>query len=121
MRRTDEILDRPFKDSGAYRVPEGYFSTLNKRIMDSLPQQEEKKGRIRLAILTHKRYAAAACLVGALLGIGAMVFDAGNGREAQQMADSDALQETLSDEYVKECMDYAMLDNHDVYLYLADQ
>lgn len=46
MTRMNEILDKPYRDNGAYRVPEGYFSTLNKRIMDALPEeQKQRKGR----------------------------------------------------------------------------
>ena len=45
MTRMNEILDKPYRDNGAYRVPEGYFSTLNKRIMDALP--EEYQGYVK--------------------------------------------------------------------------
>lgn len=121
MRRIDEILNKPFKDNGAYRVPEGYFSNLNKRIMDSLPQQEQKRKRMRFAIITHWKYAVAACITGILLGAGAIAFDTKQGEEAEQTAANEVMQETFSEEYVKECMDYAMVDNHDVYMYLAEQ
>lgn len=48
MRKTDEILDRPYRDNGAYRVPEGYFSTLNKRIIDALPEDKPQRKGIRI-------------------------------------------------------------------------
>lgn len=37
------------------------------------------------------------------------------------MAAADTQQEAITDEYVTEFMDYAMVDNNDVYLYLAEQ
>ena len=60
MTRMNEILDKPYRDNGAYRVPEGYFSTLNKRIMDALPEeQKQRKGR-HITLRLRFRYAAAA-------------------------------------------------------------
>lgn len=121
MRRTDEILNRPFENNGAYNVPEGYFSTLNRRIMDSLPQQKEKPKSMRLAILTHWKYAVAACLTGVILGIGNIVFHFEKGEKTAQATGNEVHNETISDEYVDEFMDYAMINNHDVYQYLAEQ
>lgn len=60
MRRTDEILDKPYRDNGAYRVPEGYFSTLNKRITDALPEDKPKRKGALIAFLPRMKYAAAA-------------------------------------------------------------
>ncbi len=121
MKRLDEILDNPRRGNGAYRVPEGYFDTLNKRIMDSLPAEEKQPARTLFVSLPRLRYAAAACLVGVVLGVGALAFHYNSDTGDTQLAQTPAQQGALSEEYIKECMDYAMLDKDDVYMYLAEQ
>ena len=121
MRKTDEILDRPYRDNGAYRVPEGYFSTLNKRIIDALPEDKPQRKGIRITFLPRMKYAAAACISVAIMGAGALALHLNNPGNKAEPAMANAQQEEITEEYVKEFMDYAMVDNNDVYLYLAEQ
>lgn len=121
MRKTDEILDRPYRDNGAYRVPEGYFSTLNKRIIDALPEDKPQHKGIRITFLPRMKYAAAACISVAIMGAGALALHLNNPGNKAEPAMAKAQQEEITEEYVKEFMDYAMVDNNDVYLYLAEQ
>ncbi len=121
MRKTDEILDRPYRDNGAYRVPEGYFSTLNKRIIDALPEDKPQRKGIRITFLPRMKYAAAACISVAIMGAGALALHLNNPGNKAEPAMAKAQQEEITEEYVKEFMDYAMVDNNDVYLYLAEQ
>ena len=121
MRKTDEILDRPYRDNGAYRVPEGYFSTLNKRIIDALPEDKPQRKGIRITFLPRMKYAAAACISVAIMGAGALALHLINPGNKAEPAMAKAQQEEITEEYVKEFMDYAMVDNNDVYLYLAEQ
>lgn len=121
MRKTDEILDRPYRDNGAYRVPEGYFSTLNKRIIDALPEDKPQRKGLRITFLPRMKYAAAACISVAIMGAGALALHLNNPGNKAEPAMANAQQEEITEEYVKEFMDYAMVDNNDVYLYLAEQ
>ena len=121
MTRMNEILDKPYRDNGAYRVPEGYFSTLNKRIMDALPEeQKQRKGR-QITLRLRFRYAAAACMAGLIVGFGAFFIHNGNDAGTAALAASEAQNDVITDDYVKECMDYAMVDDNDIYTYLAEQ
>ena len=121
MTRMNEILDKPYRDNGAYRVPEGYFSTLNKRIMDALPEeQKQRKGR-HITLRLRFRYAAAACMAGLIVGFGPFFIPNGNDAGTAALAASEAQNDVITDDYVKECMDYAMVDDNDIYTYLAEQ
>lgn len=126
MRKPNEILDRPYHDNGAYRVPTGYFNTLGQRIMDAVDAEEKaaanampKQTKGRFILMPRIKYAAAACLTALLMGMGTLAYFAYDKNSTDITAESS--QTTESDEYVKECMDYAMLDNNDVYMYVANQ
>lgn len=126
MRKPNEILDRPYSDHGAYRVPEGYFNTLGQRIMAAVDAEEKaaanatkKQTKGRLILMPRIRHAAAACLTALLVGMGTLAYFAYDSDSTAMTAESSQTSET--DEYVKECMDYAMLDNNDVYMYVANQ
>ncbi len=121
MRKPNEILDRPYHDNGAYRVPEEYFSTLNKRIMDAVDAEEEKKHKPKVWLMPHFRYAVAASVAALVVGIGALTYFGENIDNGVNTASNANETETVTDEYVKECMDYAMVDNNDVYMYVAEQ
>lgn len=126
MRKPNEILDRPYRDNGAYRVPEGYFNTLGQRIMDAVDAEEQtaattakKQTKGRFILMPRIKYAAAACLTALLMGMGTLAYFAYDSNSTDMTAESSQTSE--SEEYVKECMDYAMLDNNDVYMYVASQ
>lgn len=122
MTRKDEILNKPYSDNGAYRVPEGYFSTLNQRILDRLPEEQPQAKAKVFRIRSRYKYAAAACMAGIIIGVGALFFHNHLNENAAQIAAVEAAEtETISDEYMRECMDYAMVDNNDIYTYLAEQ
>lgn len=121
MRNPNEILDRPYRDNGAYRVPEEYFSTLNKRIMDAVDAEEAKKRKPKIWQMPHFRYAAAASIAAMIMGLGALTYFGNDIDNAVKTATNTNETETMTDEYVKECMDYAMVDNNDVYMYVAEQ
>ncbi len=121
MRTPNEILDKPYRDNGAYRVPEGYFSTLNKRIIDAIPEDKPQRKGGRILFMPRMKYAAAACFTAAIMGVGALAFHLHGSGKATITAATDTQQEAITDEYVADFMDYAMVDDKDVYLYLAEQ
>lgn len=106
---------RPFK------VPEGYFDTLQGRIMDALPDGEAKVVSIHAASrqsLVRRWLAAAAvaCLV--IAGATAYWLQASHGEEMASMAEQNVA--TVSaDTYIDQVADYTMMDNDDIYTYLS--
>lgn len=132
MAKIREILDRLDCDNGmaqgakekagsAYKVPEGYFETLNKRIMEAIPKETRQRNNIYMAFLSKRKYAVAACLTGLVIGTGLLAFHTWNKQDTISTTIAEVQQETITDEYIKECMEYAMVDDNDLYAYLADQ
>lgn len=142
-----EILDRN-KSNNAYRVPEGYFSNLNARIMQSV-KDAESTTPVNATATTPKdakaaqkttggifhlspryRYAVAACFTVAIVIAGIVAFNYTPNNEEQSIVDNiDKIannqqqnnNEMYSEEYQQECLEYAMVDNDDMYIYLAEQ
>lgn len=140
-----ELFDRN-KNNNAYRVPEGYFSTLNARIMQSVKDadakataaessatgkdaQQGKRTRTGIFRLSPKyRYAVAACFTAVIVVAGIAAFKLSTANPDTAMAETMAINqqqnnngEAYSEEYQQECLDYAMVDNDDMYIYLAEQ
>lgn len=110
------ILDVPYVSHGEYRVPEGYFATLNDRIMQQIPDESNKK---HLVFITPRmRYAVAACISGLIICTGTLGYFMHN--KDTQIAASNISEEIIIDQYTSDCMDYAMVDKDDYYKYLAN-
>lgn len=119
----DEIINKPYTSHGEFKVPDGYFDTLQQRIMASIPEEtaSTKKKPIILRMPTRLKYAAAACLTGLIVCGGAFTFNAHRHSSDIATTQQVAQQEVVSDSYAQQCMDYAMVDDADVYNYLAEQ
>ena len=106
-----------------FRVPEGYFENLTAQVMQSLPEQPKR--RAKSIFMRPVFYAAAS--VCALMVVGAAwmwrpASDATSADAASVHANvsSQPLQQDASEIYFDEAADYMMLDNHDIYAYLAE-
>ena len=112
-------IDKLLKDNGcgveagktAFRTPEGYFDSLNDRIMSGIP---EKKARIiPITFKSHRivRWAAAcACVV--VIGVATLV---------NVFPDTLAINSASeADDAMIEAAEYAMFDNQDMYYLIAD-
>lgn len=108
-----------YNDRGQFKVPEGYFDTLADRIMANIPeapkqetQNTQKRARICIA----------AAIVGAIISITTIRLY----HQGTSMASLDTNtemtndSETYSEEYVNDYIDYAMVDDGDIYEYLSD-
>ena len=96
-----------------FLVPEGYFDHLAESVMAALP---ERKPRVKPIWLRPVFYAAA-CICALMISAGvwlAMPDD------SQQTVGQIAARQDAGDESLDEAADYMMLDNHDIYTYLAD-
>lgn len=103
-----------------FRVPEGYFDNLTAQVMQNLPEQPKR--RTKSVFMRPVFYAAAS--VCALLVAGAVWMWQANGETSTDTVQAQAVvqpqQQEVSGEYMDEAVDYMMLDNHEIYAYLAE-
>ena len=114
-----------YNDRGQFKVPEGYFDTLADRIMANIPespkQKKQKKAKI-ISLNTRLKYAVAAAIVGAVIG-GTTIRLYQQGTKIANLNTNTEMtnnSETYSDEYVNDYIDYAMVDDNDIYEYLSE-
>ena len=119
-------LDK-FTDKGQYKVPEGYFDTLADRIMANIPetpkQEEEKKKSAKIISLnTRVKIAVAAAIVGALISSVTIRLYQQETKLAEVNTKTEMTNnsETYGEEYVNDYLDYAMVDEDDIYKYLSE-
>ena len=94
-----------------FRTPDGYFDQFATRMMAQLPEQQPVA---RTVSITVRRWLYAAACVAVLVVVGlSFLFQQQSPDETQQMA--------VSDSYIEEAADYAMLDNADIYQLLAEE
>ena len=126
--------DRMLKELGLnnknpFTTPEGYFDTLNDRIMARIDEEEMtanklaekevakvvdmKKNPSIKQYLAKWAVAAAACL--ALVFVGVNYY----GNENSTIAQNQTVTEEYDEEYDEDMMSYSMMDEGDVYCYLA--
>ena len=105
-----------------FRVPEGYFEGLTDQIMQSLPDQPKRRAK---SVFMRPVFYTAAASVCALLVAGA----AWMWRPSADTTSADAVQakavvlpqqQDSTEDYMDEAADYMMLDNHEIYAYLAE-
>ena len=121
-----------FNNANPFKTPEGYFDTLSERIMARIDEEEtktaeEKAETVQVAEVVSLKQkktsvinyairwaiAAAACL--ALVFVGVDYF----GEENKSIAQNQTVAEEYDDEYAEDMISYSMMDESDVYCYLA--
>lgn len=119
-------LDK-FTDKGQYKVPEGYFDTLADRIMANIPEtpkqeEKQKKSAKIISLNTRIKIAVAAAIAGALISSVTIRLY----QQDKKLADVNTKtemttnSETYGEEYVNDYIDYAMVDEDDIYKYLSE-
>lgn len=102
-----------------FKVPEGYFESITKRTMAALPEQEVKAVTIPLWKRWSSMVAVAAAVCGVLFGVVVWM-----NRSMTVSADSSealsANSVSASDGQIDEMADYLMLDDDDIYSYIAE-
>lgn len=108
-----------------FRVPDGYFDSFTSLMMDKLPSQEEVK------VVPMRRFhsaawrtivSVAACFCVAVFGLTLyyeMSLKDERSQEHATMASN--YHKTATYTYEDEVVDYAMMDNTDIYAYLASE
>ena len=105
----------------SFRVPEGYFDNLTAQVMQNLPEQPKR--RAKSVFMRPVFYAAASVCALLVAGAAWMWRPAADGTSAdtvQAQAVVQPQQQEVSGEYMDEAVDYMMLDNHEIYAYLAE-
>jgi len=130
MNNDELYLKQRLTAGSPYRVPDGYFDTLEQRVMERVVQAADTgadngaEARRRLSpaaqarVVSLRRLTVAAS-VALLLAAGATLFF--QQRAAESGAESMAQQvaATADDDYIDEAADYLMADNNAIYTYLA--
>ena len=100
-----------------FRVPEGYFDNLTAQVMQNLPEQNPKA---KTVWMRKPMYYAAACVCALLISATAWLLTSEPSVKTAAPVQAQAVQQDESDTYLEEAADYMMLDNHDIYSYLAE-
>lgn len=116
MTNEEIFLNNRMRRRNHFTVPEGYFDEFTQKVMSRLPEEKPRKAWIRS--LRPVLYVAA-CLCVAIF-CGTIYFGKAADNQPQLMA-SVTGEPTISDEYLDEAADYAMVDNHDIYACLMNE
>jgi hypothetical protein len=116
--KEEEIIKKRCGIGDVFRVPDGYFDDFASKLMDKLPEKENRtiqlsshygRGHILKPILY-----AAACLCFAIFSTVLYLNKNVSINKSQNSSASVSVQST-SDELIDRTADYAMMDNHDIY------
>ena len=116
-----DILRQASGDKNPFIVPEGYFDSLTDRIMQNLPQKEEVKVAERRTI--RRPYLRWAAVSLATIGIGLTAYLSAVKNNGGAIEGNPAPQQTAAnisaEDNLDQMADYMMLDQEDLYAYLA--
>lgn len=121
-------LQKEYGTQRPFTVPENYFSELSSRVMAQIPTEEQKETVKPRRTMVHylRPLAAAAMTIGVVL-VGFLAyheFDGGQGK--QSLASSHLAQgaheaSASSEDDFDQAADYFMIDESDMYAYLASE
>lgn len=110
MIKEEEYLKSRIKKENPFLVPDNYFQQFASNLMENLPERKSKSVIVQLRPLLY----AAACVI-AIFFVGLTFhFSQQNKEEKALMAVS------AEGNYIDEAADYTMIDNVDIYSYLAE-
>lgn len=116
MDNVDSNIRKRVSQENPFKVPEGYFDSLTKRVMDNAIEhaiEERPKFSIFVKISV---CAVAACVAGLVF----FMIPTDDSVLVSNLTSETSEEMVVYDEdYQKDVMNYAMLDNDDVYAYLA--
>lgn len=124
-------LQKEYGTQRPFTVPENYFSELSSRVMAQIPAEEQKEAVVevkpRRATLRYLRPLAAAAMTIGVVLVGFLAyheFDGGQGKHAlagsQLVQGAHETSASSEDEFDK-AADYFMIDESDMYAYLASE
>ena len=119
------LIERKFGKPRPFKVPDGYFETLQSDIMAKLPVSAGI-GAVpsRRPLLRRLRPLAWAASVAAVVAVAAVclsgIFSV-SGEAVASASHADMPQQSEVDLTIDELSDYAMMDNDDFYSFIADE
>ena len=120
MNEEDKILKK-FGRKNPYKVPEGYFENFTSKLMEELPEKEAivvtlspKRSWMRRSLIA---CSVAAALIGSIFGIRYLSRSTWVEKGQFMAIESNSY---ADDTYLDEMLDYAMIDNHEIYAYLSE-
>lgn len=125
----EQALLQRFGRQNYFTVPEGYFEGFTSRMMSLLDEEQarqafntDEKPRAKVRSLTWRRYAVAASIAAVVVGGAVWLVQPSPNVAAQHFASTPAVAASSAtvDHNIDQMADYAMLDNQDIYTYLAD-
>ncbi len=118
MTEEQQIIER-FGKQNPFTVPDGYFEEISSKIISELPARQEPA---QVRSMVFRRYAVAASIAAVIIGGAAWFVQPRQNvavRHAAQTAVA-ANNSTSNEVFIDQMADYALLDNQDIYSYLAD-
>lgn len=122
MMKEEDIIRKKFGAGNPFRVPEGYFEHFTSDLMARLPEKGTEPAPVtslrRPRQILTAWYAVAAILCGAMFFGGYYLY---SDRTPQNSPMAQSLSDTEAEEvYMEDLLDYAMVSNHEIALYLTD-
>jgi len=105
-----------------FKIPDGYFDQFADRLMEKLPEQQHKPVLIhRLRPLLYAAVFVGVLIIGATLAFKSIQkFDSQSNIALVTNEQDESLLNSYSDTYIEDAANYAMIDNEEIYAYLAD-
>lgn len=112
MENEEKYIREKVGQKNPFTVPEGYFDQLTSQVMSQLPERRQKSRVVQL----RKWFYAAACVTAvAVMGLTYHFH-----QQADDQAVVASVDSNTDNSYIDEAADYAMLDNTEIYAYLAE-
>jgi hypothetical protein len=112
MENEEKYIREKVGQKNPFTVPEGYFDQLTSQVMSQLPERRQKSRVVQL----RKWFYAAACVAAvAVMGLTYHFHQQADDQTVVASVDSNT-----DNSYIDEAADYAMLDNTEIYAYLAE-
>lgn len=120
--KEEDIIRKKCGTGNPFKVPEDYFEHFTSELMARLPERTPKADSViplrRLRWKLAVWYATAAVLCGAMF-LGGYYIHNNRTPQAAPMAQTSSGTEA-GDAYMDDLLDYAMVSNHEIALYLTD-
>jgi hypothetical protein len=115
MMTEEQKIKQMTHGEAGFKVPEGYFENFTQRMMERIPEEPTVHTPLwsRWMRSTAVRIAAAAMFVGV---IGTVCFTTISHRHGAL----DTAQQEEQGEYIDDALDYAMINNNEIYMYLSE-
>lgn len=121
MKQDEKFIKQQFGKDNPFKVPQGYFEGLSAELMNKLPQQEPKAVKVTMTprFTTKARpYLYAAAFAGIAVFTASLFFNRST-QDDVRMAYSGEQTTQHASSYEQQVDDYLMLDNEDIYAYVA--